>query len=838
MAVIYFSEVTIGTTDYRGYVEYNDNPGNEETQSLRESYSGVQTKRGWGRYVASSTGYNGAWNATQWAYVPSGNAQMNWAWLFGAGWHGGWIARTGVAQYPIYRGWYGVGDSAGNQNYNAGNFYSPEYQGPVVPAIDKPAGIATFTVTGQFSSSHVLTWTKTADNRTTGYHVYERVNGGGWTLVDTTTALTVTKSSRTAGSYYDYYVASYNASGDTTNTKTVSNVGGPIPVPGISIVYTAPATVAVTVTNTTGMGTTVAIERSVDDITYSVVSTYDIAGAATYTWTDTAAPEGLVRYRARFTAPATSSYSSVVSQQTLLTPNVPTNPVLILSNNVYTASWSYTQRTNGAATKFRVRYYDHTGSVVETVETANATTLSVTKTRAVDTCLTFDVAAVNERATSDAAFYGEPIYNTTATPGLSVSSYTAPTTVALSLKNNSQFSGTVVVERGSTVISTNTMAAGATITVTDASASVPSSSYRARMLTPAVSAYSATVTQQTISAPDAPTNVAASWTLSGSTATGALSWDATSTSAKPIDSQELQVSRAGGAYVALATPTAATRSYTDSAFNDTGTATYRIRTTNAAGSSAWVMSNTIQNKPAVPTITAAIVNTGGVPTAIGVTYKHNMSTIRPNTTAVLQAKNPSGVVLKTINIASGNMTDTYTTDIPWFDPANKVLGNYTWSVYYTGTNIGDPATVSPTYTSNTVTKVAPVGQETTPVFDGNNTTLSVPVQGVYASPRTIVTTFWPYAKTYTSEVTTTNRTTAQANTAATVALSAFMQKVPYIFWQVDITGKYDDGTTAYTKSFSGSLKKGQVLMLNGQVVRARVIESGKAVYDVFPKVIV
>lgn len=108
-----------------------------------------------------------------------------------------------------------------------------------------------------------------------------------------------------------------------------------------------------------------------------------------------------------------------------------------------------------------------------------------------------------------------------------------------------------------------------------------------------------TFIKRPVSVPDPPTSLV----VSGSGSSRTLTWDYTSTTAKPVTKTIVQVQLDTGSYAPLGQPTSKT--ITASGLPDNSRIRFRAATANASGQSDWVYSAYTYTKPAAPTDTTA-----------------------------------------------------------------------------------------------------------------------------------------------------------------------------------------------------------------------------------------
>ena len=761
--------------------------------------------------------------------VITGNAPTSWAWVVQAG-SQPWveIPKTAASQkvelVARVRGQVvnGYGAYSGDSGISVlGSF--------TLPALEKPSALAGLSITGSCTNSHTLSWTANTGVRTDGYRVYQKINGGSETLVSTVTDTTVTLASRTAGVAYTYRVAPYNVSGE--GLTQAGTVYGAVIAPTIALkTYTAPSTAVFTVGNTNTFDASRVVERSVDSgSSWTTVATATSVNAnSTLDVSLASQPAGTALYRTKFTSPAETAYSSNSSVTFMDVPSVPTSVGLTLSGNVFTGSWAAVTSGNNAAATVTYEFVNSGGSIVAS-DTVAATSTSATYTGGTDTALKLRVKSNNARGSSAYSAYTALVYNTLATPTIVVSSYTAPKTVALSVTNNSVSAGTFAVEKSSngssgwTVLASQSINSGASKTFTDTDAYTPNSFYRARATAPNTSAYTNPVSQQTITAPNAPSNVTIARTL-GTTTTLTASWTLDATAVKPIDKVEWEWLNGG--------------TVTNSDFGVTSTSTsltidlntgrsIRVRTSNSAGSSAWVTSSVATGFVTAPNFTdVSLLTSSGLP----VTFSATANTALNGYIMKVQFCTSDGTVMATLlnELASGAKLVTF----PYFNASNKLdIGNYK----FTAVLCEPDGTVISTVTSSTALTR---GNITAPEsFSANSTGITVSNAAPYSAQRVISFSVKPYKASQTALTGSVTQPKAQSNSSASYNFVGRALKAPIVLWSATVTGKYDDGSTAWSKTESGVITKGQALYVGNDVVMPHVITSD-GIIEVFPEVII
>lgn len=518
--------------------------------------------------------------------------------------------------------------------------------------------------------------------------------------------------------------------------------------------------------------------------------------------------------------------STQASASSLTLVSAPPKPVLSLSGNYsasHALSWTYSGDTSIATFTVTVTkngVSDTSGTPVGLGLTLGSRTAGAT--------YSYTVTATNPVGSNTSIAVAG--YGAVLAPALFASTgFTPPNTVGYTFKNNNTFAATAVVEHSGdnatwTALTGASVAADTTKTgsVSNAAFSSGTAFLRVRYTSPAATAY-ATFNIATITVPNAPSNVTIARTL-GSTTTLTASWSLNATAAKPIDKVEWEW--VNGSTV------------TNSDFGVTSTSTsltiglntgrfIRVRTSNSAGSSAWVTSSVATGFVTAPNFTGvSLLTSSGLP----VTFSATANTALSGYIMKVQFCTSDDTVIATLlnELASGAKLVTF----PYFDASNKLnIGNYKFTAVLCEP---DGTVISTVTSSSSLARANIVAPES---FSANNTGITVSNAAPYSAQRVISFSVKPYKTSQTALTGSVTQSKTQSSSSASYTFVDRALKAPIVLWSATVTGKYDDGSTAWSKTDSGTITKGQALYVGNDVVMPHVISSD-GIVEVFPEVII
>ncbi|QOV88077.1 fibronectin type III domain-containing protein [Humisphaera borealis] len=462
-------------------------------------------------------------------------------------------------------------------------------------AITAPADPSGFTVTPVTATRIDVAWSDNSSGETS--YVLQRSTDGGstWSALATLDPNTTSYSdtSVTEATTYDYRVRGVRSS---AVSGWVAGDATTVPATPTGLVATVPAgTPRVNLAwNDNSAGENgVQVERSEDGGTnWTLLST---AAANATSYSDTTVVEGTTyQYRIRATSAAgNSTWATSVTASTL--PATPTGlSATAISYNQVNLAWTdNSARENGFLVERSIG-----GVTWSSVATLAADTVSYSDT-AVGEGFTYQYRV---RATT-AAVNGSPSGTASATTPVAAPTNLAATAVSttqvnLTWTDNSAVESNYKIERstdgGSTFSALTTVVAGST-SYSDTTATAGTTYvYRVRATKGAILSTYATSSAVT-TAPTAPSNLAAT---AASHSDVNLTWtDAQGETAYTIE----RSANAGSTWSTLTTAVAANATtYTDTTATEETAYLYRIRATNAAGSSANVTSASVTTLPAAP----------------------------------------------------------------------------------------------------------------------------------------------------------------------------------------------------------------------------------------------
>jgi titin len=509
-----------------------------------------------------------------------------------------WGAVAGATSYAVERSidgtnWSSLGSAAtttfndttasGGTTYyyhvSAVNTSGASAFGTSVSTLTLPA--APGTVGAAVTATQVtLTWG--AVTGATSYTVEKSTDGTTWSGVGTPTVASYVDSGLASGTHYYYRVTAVDGTGasahsGTTNALTLPATPG---TPGAAVNSTTQVTV--TWTGVTGAAT-YAVEQSTDNATWSQVA----SGAGT-SLVDTGLSAGVqYYYRVRATnASGNSGYTTVATALTL--PGAPTGMGDTTTATQVSLTWS---AVTGAASYAIDRSADGTTwSSLGTATTANYTDTGLSAS----THYFYRVRAVNASgnsaygATVNALTVPVAVATVTATPGTgSVAVNWSAVTGATGYTIERSTDGTNWTQVGTTTttattLSDATVAAGVQylyrVRANNAGGSSANSSSASALMAPAAPA-------ELIVTPTGATSVTLSWAA----VTGASTY-------------EVEQSTDGTTWNSLGS-TAGT-SLDDTTLSSGTTYYFRIQTSNATGSSAYVTATNVLTQPVTPALVA------------------------------------------------------------------------------------------------------------------------------------------------------------------------------------------------------------------------------------------
>jgi hypothetical protein len=264
---------------------------------------------------------------------------------------------------------------------------------------------------------------------------------------------------------------------------------------------------------------------------------------------------------------------------------------------------------------------------------------------------------------------------------------------------------------------------------------------------------------------------------------------------------------------------------------------FRVRTENVVGVSAWVTSNDFYGYTNDISLSGTVIGqTSGKP----VSFKTDINVpayIRPGVVKLVGGfYNKSNVKVYDIPARVVTPSVTYQSEIPYFD-ATKVLTageQYTFRFHLTDDT---GTTISSTVVSTALLREAIVGAETGVTWNADNTACIFQAATPYECKREVELKVWAYKDTGAASMDDTNPISKALSTSTpSIALSAYLKKVPYINYEWIVRGYYDNNTLAYTSTGVGELKKGVVFYLGDTMLKSHLIDEN-GVVEVFAGVI-
>ena len=616
-----------------------------------------------------------------------------------------WTASDGASDYRIERSinggdsWTTAGRSAtpafhdagltANTTYayrviatNAGGDSAPSATASATTLVAPPNAPTGVTATAVSSSQIDVIWS--ASSGATGYRVEQSSNGGAsWSPAATLTASPLHDIGLTASTTYTYRVIATNAGGDSLPSATASatTLVAP-PAAPTSVTASVVSSTEISVGWAASSGATgYRVERSANGgASWSVVGT-----TATTSFNDTAlTPETTYQYRIIATNAGGDSTPSTIASATT-PPGAPGVPSGVAATAVSSTQIDVSWTASGGATGYRVERTADGGASWAVAGTTAATTLSdVGLTPA--TTYGYRVIATNTG--------GESAPSATANATTTVAPPPAPTGVTATAVSSTQIDVAWAAAAGATGYRVErSVNGGATWTplVTTAAMAyqdtglTSATTYAYRVIATNAggdSVPSATASATTLSPPPAP---------SGLTATPVspvqidLAWQP-SAGATAYDVERSL--NGGGSWNTAGTST--TTSFSDTGLSGGTTYSYRVRATNAGGSSTPSGTATATTPVAPPSAPTGLVATPVSSTQINVTWQASVGA--------------TGYRIERSVNGGASWATAGTTGATTFDDTGLTAATtYTYRVV--ATNAGGES--SPSATSSATTLVAP-----------------------------------------------------------------------------------------------------------------------------------
>ncbi len=437
------------------------------------------------------------------------------------------------------------------------------------------------TATPDSATQITLAWSDVTGE--TGYLIERSTNGSTWTQIASlgSNVTTYADTGRSAGTTYYYRIRATAAAGNSA----YSTIASALTLPATPTNLTGSGTTAGQVTlswTTVPSATSYSIERSPDGSTWSALGT-----SLSAAYTDTGLPLGTHFYYRVKATNASGSSAFTTTLDVLTPPAAPTlTSVTPVSATKITIAWASVP----GATSYQLER-----SLNNSTWTSLGTTASPTyddTTVAAGTRYYYRIRAVNSGGTSTPSGTANAL-TMPATPTTFTATVISGTQVNLSWSTATgatSYSLERSADAGATWSLLAASQAGTTYSDTSASAGV-TYTYRVKAIN--TSGNSGPVSATALTWPGTPAGLAATVTANSAT----LTWTAVPGAA----SYSVERSTNGGTtWTAVGSPTAATFSNTGLA---AGTAySYRVRATNASGSSSYSTTTNALTLPAAPTL--------------------------------------------------------------------------------------------------------------------------------------------------------------------------------------------------------------------------------------------
>ncbi len=471
-----------------------------------------------------------------------------------------------------------------------------------VLTVQTVAASPTLTATAVSNTEIDLTWN--ASTTAFSYKLERSANGGTtWATVVTQGGLTYNDTGLTTDTSYKYRVSAINGAGSSP-VSTAATVATLLPSPtGVAALTYSSTRVDVSwnvVTHATGYK----IERSADNTTWSALSPSPALTGTSTTYSDTTAVAGTQYYYrvSAIGAAGTSAPAAAVTATTL--PAAPTLTATVSSATAVALSWAAVT----GATSYKIETSTNGGSIWATLATQATLTYSNTGLTA-DRVYKYRVTAINATGAS------APSATQTVTTLLP-----SPTGLSLSVVSSTSVKLTWVtlldatsykIERSLdqttwTTVTPSPALSASSITYTDTGLTANTTYYYRLSGVDAAGTSAPCAALHALTLPTSPTLTAVPTSASQIN----LSW----TAVVGISGFVLQRSADGGTtWASVATPTAATITYSDTGLTGDKQYKYRLSTTNATGNSAPSAVATATTWLAAPTgFTAAAASTTSI----------------------------------------------------------------------------------------------------------------------------------------------------------------------------------------------------------------------------------